>query len=167
MSKCNFLHDPRIHGETLIEPCGEAALNDYGSVDLSDICCFPKWPEVLYDCYGGEKMDDEEDQPMTSNCSSTYELNWVTNDTKEAYMSRCMYRMWYGLVESIMEKNGLDKRRAFNGQAAHTLGQLPVLQELKTRLSLPQVLDTHNTGCSQKADTNKVTQTLSLSHRTQ
>ncbi len=156
ISNCKFLHDSRIHGENLIEPCGEAALNDYDSVDSSEISCFLKWPEVLHDSYGGEKMDDEE-QPMNSNHDSTYELSWVTNATKEAYIYRCVYRMWYRLVEYIMEKNGLGKRRAVNGQAAHALGQLPVLQELKTRLSHPQVFDIHNTGCVQTVDNNKVT----------
>eukprot|EP01084_Bolivina_argentea_P191061 328210_1 len=42
ISNCKFLHDSRIHGENLIEPCGEAALNDYDSVDSSEISCFLK-----------------------------------------------------------------------------------------------------------------------------
>ncbi len=147
-SNCKFLHDPRIHSDNLIEPC-EKALNYYNSVGSPEIG-FMKWPEVVHDntCSDNEKTTN-------SNCDSTFELSWITNTTKEAYISRCVYRMWYGLVEYIMEKNGLDKYKAVDGQAAHALRQLPVLQELKTRLTHPQVFDTI-TGCDAYKVDNKV-----------
>ncbi len=161
ISNCKFLHDPRICDETLIEePRGEA-LNDNNPVGSLKVG-FLEWPEVVYNSTSGdgEETDDGE-QPTNPNYDSTYELSWVTNATKEAYISHCVYRIWYGLVEYIMEKNGLDKHKAVHGQAAHALGQLPVLQELKTRLTHPQVSDIISTGgCTHKVLDKVVMQTL-------